>query len=507
MTGGRLRHVEVRRGVYHDSVTLLQASRALAAVDGVTGAQVAMATPLNVEVLGSMGFTVPDGLSPGDLVVAVHADDESVVDDALTALELALTARTDEPGEALEQAPRTTSAALRRSPSPLVLVSVPGRHAYAEALDAVQAGASVMVFSDNVDVVDEVALKDAAARHDVLVMGPDCGTAVLGGVGLGFANVVTPGPVSIVAASGTGAQHLMALLDHAGVGVRHCLGLGGRDLSAAVGGRSARQALTALATTTGSDGADLVVVVSKPADDGVLAMLEAHAGDLDLPVHWAILGAGRPDLTTVAEQALARLGRDVPSWPRWPAQQPQPQTPGRALRGLFCGGTLCEEAMLIASSMLGAVRSNIPLAPELALSVSGEGSWDAGAGHAMVDFGDDALTQARAHPMIDPTLRQERLAREAADPRVAAVLLDVVLGHGSHADPAAALAPAIEAARRTASDDGRDLAVVVSITGTRGDPQGLTVQATRLAAAGADVHLSNAGAARAAATLVAVGAQ
>jgi FdrA protein len=488
-------HVEVRTGAYHDSVTLLQASRTVSDVAGVIAAQVAMATPLNLDVLGGMGFALPDDLGPADLVVALRVEDEPMLEAALHALQEALTRRAPDSGPAGLEPPRTTAAALRRTPSPLVVVSVPGQFALAEAMDAVTSGSSVLVFSDNVAVAEEVALKDAAAAHDVLVMGPDCGTAVVGGVGLGFANVVQPGPVSLVAASGTGAQHLLALLDHAGVGVRHCLGLGGRDLSAAVGGRSARQALTALAD---DDGTELVVLVSKPADPDVVESLHQLAADLGVSVEWATLGAGRPDLTSVAERVLGRLGVPRPSWPTW-GPVSMVRSPGLALRGLFCGGTLCDEAMLVAGELLGPVRSNIPLSPELALTVSGGGRWDADSAHAMVDFGDDALTRGRAHPMIDPGLRDERLAVEAADPRVGAILLDVVLGHGAHPDPARTLAPAIRAAL-----DGADrLAVVVSLTGTRGDPQDLERQATRLAEAGAQVHLSNAAAARAAARLVA----
>ncbi|MGN6300088.1 MAG: FdrA family protein [Angustibacter sp.] len=488
-------HVEVRTGAYHDSVTLMQASRSVAAVDGVVAAQVAMGTPLNVDVLQGMGFALPAAVGPSDLVVALRTDDEAAVEPALAAVDAALTTRAEGSGSASAEPPRTTGVALQRHPAPLTVVSVPGPFALAEAMDAVAAGSSVMVFSDNVTVEEEIALKDAADAQDVLVMGPDCGTAVVGGVGLGFANVVEPGPVSLVAASGTGAQQLMALLAHGGVGVRHCLGLGGRDLSAAVGGRSARQALAALAADGGTE---LVVVVSNPADPGVVSALEQQAAELGLAVEWATLGAGRSDLTSAAERVIERLGGRTRLWPSWgPEQQ---RSPGGALRGLFCGGTLCDEAMLVAGELLGPIRSNIPLTPELALDVSGAARWDAGSDHAMVDFGDDALTRGRAHPMIDPSLRDERLAVEAADPRVGALLLDVVLGHGSHPDPASELGPAIEAALEGSSR----LAVVVSLTGTPSDPQGFGRQAARLAEAGAQVHLSNAAAARAAALAVRV---
>ncbi|HEX8497536.1 MAG TPA: hypothetical protein VF661_10110 [Actinomycetales bacterium] len=489
-------HVEVRPGAYQDSVTLMQVSRTLASLPGVLAAQVAMGTELNLDVLSGMGLGAPAGTGPNDLVVALSVEDDSAVAQALAALEAALAAPAST-GSMGEQPPLTTGSALRRSPAGLVLVSVPGESAFAEAMDAVLAGSSVVVFSDNVSIEQEVALKSAAAERDVLVMGPDCGTAVVAGIGLGFANVVDPGPVSLVAASGTGAQQLMALLDAAGVGVRHCLGLGGRDLSAAVGGRSATQALRALAADAATS---TVVFVGKPPDSLVAQRLHAEADDLGLTVVWALLGAGRPDLTSAAEQVLRTVDAPVPAWPTWPAAAAgDPAAAGRrgsALRGLFVGGTLCDEAMVIASERLGAVRSNIPLQPQWLLEVDGAGAWRCDGAHAMVDFGDDALTVGRPHPMIDPSLRERRLLVEAADPDVGVLLLDVVLGHGAHADPAATLAEAVRAARRTAADDGRDLAVVVALVGTRGDPQGLQRQAESLAAAGADVHLSNAAATR-----------
>ena len=500
-------HVEVRHGTYHDSVSLLQVSTRLAALPSVAAAQVAMATPLNLDVLSSMGFELPP-TAPDDLLVALRVEDgaedpDAVVAAALVSLEEALSRKADHGSSAADDVPpRTTGAALRRDASPLVLVSVPGAHAAAEAWDALDAGSSVMLFSDNVTIEDEVALKTAAAARGLLVMGPDCGTAVVGGVGLGFANAVRPGPVSIVAASGTGAQHLMALLDQADVGVRHCLGLGGRDLGAAVGGLGARSALDVLAA---DDATELVVVVSKPADPQVVSRLEEHAARLGTPLVWAVLGPDQPDLTTAAEAVLERLGVDAPAWRTW-GERPNGGD-GGLLRGLFAGGTLCDEAMALAARAVGPVASNVPLDPSWpSLDASGPAalaSAFAAAGHAVVDLGDDTLTVGRAHPMIDPTLRVEALADAAADPRVRVVLVDVVLGHGAHADPASVHAPAIEAARAAAARDGRRLDVVVSLIGTGADPQGLDRQGEALAAAGAYVLVSNAQATAAALDLVA----
>ncbi|MDC5699340.1 FdrA family protein [Intrasporangium calvum] len=485
--------VEIRSGAYYDSVSLMQVSRTVAAAPGVEAAQVAMATELNLDVIRAMGFEIP-AAGPNDLVVAIRGDDEGVaagraaLDDALAGLR---SAATQAGGFGDAPAPRTLGGAIRRSGANLALVSVPGRHATTEALDAIDGGVSVMIFSDNVPVEDEVRLKELAASRGVLVMGPDCGTAVVGGVALGFANVVRPGSVGVVAASGTGAQQVMCLLDAAGVGVSHVLGVGGRDLSAAVGGRSTKQALAALADDSATE---RILVVSKPPAAEVLSAIESYAAGLAKPVHWATLGAGRPDLTAAVESVIGTQGEGV-EWPRWEVEQPPAS--GSSLRGLFGGGTLADEAMLVAGEALGDIRSNTPLRPELAL---GPDLRDAG--HVVIDFGDDSLTQGRPHPMIDPSLRLERIAVEASDPTCGVLLLDLVLGHAAHPDPAPDLAEAIRSARATAEAGGRTLPVAVSITGTEGDPQGLSRSALLLRDAGASVFLSNAAATRCAVSLL-----
>ncbi|RAY13238.1 FdrA family protein [Actinomadura craniellae] len=460
----------------------MRVSRTLAERSGVRDAMVAMATGLNLDLLDRLGFTAPDKAGPNDLLVALRADDEPALADARQALDalLAEAARPAPGGLGAPPSPRTTGAAAARAPADLALISVPGPYAFAEAMDALSAGLNVMVFSDNVPVAQEIRLKEEAARRGLIVMGPDCGTAVVGGVGLGFANAVRPGPVGIIGAAGTGSQQLMCLLDTAGVGVSQVLGVGGRDLSAQVSGRSTLQALAALDADPATE---LIVVVSKPPAPRVAELIRAAARRLDTPVVFALLGPGQDDLTAAAGRVLAALGRPEPRWPRWPAAPPPEARPG-ALRGLFAGGTLCNEAMLIASRALGEIRSNIPLRPEWA--------WPGGAtgGHLMIDFGEDSLTRGRAHPMIDPALRLDRLAGETAGDDCGVVLLDVVLGYAADPDPAAALAPAIEAAV------ARGLGVVVSLCGTADDPQDRDRQAAALSGAGAAVFASNAEAAR-----------
>lgn len=463
-------HVEVRPGAYADSVILLAVSRDVAARPGVAAAQVAMATPLNLDVLDSMGFDVP-ATTPDDMVVAVRLDTDGSLQVALAAVDAALataSARRDDRPER-PAPPRTTASALARSDAGLALVSVPGGSALVEAMDAVDAGRDVMVFSDNVPVEQEVALKQAAERAGVLVMGPDCGTAMVGGVGLGFANAVRPGPVGVVAASGTGCQQVMCLLDAAGVGTSAAFGVGGRDLSHAVGGISTR---TALAALDADPATEHIVLVSKPPAAAVADELISYIDTLETPVQLALLGPGRPDLTAAVEALLGTLDRPVPRWPSWGTPSTGPRD--GLLRGLFVGGTMCDEATIIATEVLGTDRCEL------------------------VDYGDDELTVGRPHPMIDPTLRLDRIARVGADRETGVLLLDVVLGYGAQDDPAADLAPVIRALRP-------DLPVVVACIGTDADPQQLTSQAERLAEAGAHVLASNAAAARRAVSLLTAG--
>ncbi|MEV0229390.1 FdrA family protein [Nonomuraea sp. NPDC050786] len=441
--------VLVRKGTYHDSVALMRISRALTEMSGVEVAMVAMATELNLGILRDLGFAVP-AADPGDLLIAVRAHDtRAAVEEAdrrLTAVQPSESAPTDQP-------PLTTRSAARTG-ADLVLVSTPGEYAFAEAQDAVQAGLPVMIFSDGVPVAQERRLKELAETRDVLVMGPDCGTAVIGGVGLGFANVLGPGPVGVVAASGTGAQQVTCLLDWAGTGVSHVLGVGGRDLSAEVGGLSTLRALRMLDEDPATE---LIVLISKPPSPEVARTVQDSVARLRTPVLLALLP--EIDLTEAAERALRALGRPVPEWPSWPAWSGK-RSRVKTIKGVYSGGTLSAEAALVAR----------------------QGDF--------VDYGDDAYTRGRAHPMIDPTLRVEALSRAHESDLV---LMDVVLGHGADPDPAASLAHAV--ARTPAT-------VVIALIGTEGDPQDLHRQAAAFRGAGAAVFTSNAQAARHARSLL-----
>ncbi|MGZ4495781.1 MAG: FdrA family protein [Nocardioides sp.] len=487
------RSIATRSGTYVDSVTLMQVSRRVQQIPGVLSALVAMATDLNLELAAGMGFTLPSDAHPQKMLVAVRAGSDEALAAGLAEVDRALAdaARPAQHGFGTAPPPTTVAAACRDAETgTVVLVSTPGAYAFADALDGVEAGLVTMVFSDNVPVEQEVVLKDRAAQTGALVMGPDCGTAVVGGVGLGFANVVRPGEVGVVAASGTGAQQLMALLDHAGTGISHCLGVGGRDLSTAVGGRSTLRALDLLEADPGTT---LIAVVSKPPAPEVAEAVRRHAATLSTPVLFCLLGAGQPDLTATAAEVVRAAGGTWAAPEHWPGLL-RAGRPGGSLRGLFAGGTLCDEAMILAADRLGPVASNIPLDPAWAL-----GEDLAARGHTLIDFGDDRLTQGRPHPMIDGSLRAERLAREAEDPTCGVLLLDVVLGLGASADPAAELSGPVRAAVAAG------VPVMVSLVGTGDDPQGLRRQAAALNDAGAEVHLSNAAATRAALDLLAAG--
>ena len=452
------RSVEVRPGVYHDSVTLMQLSQALLDDSAVRHAQVSMGTELNLDLLVEAGYDRP-AADAGDLVIAVDAADAD--DSRVQALvEQLLSASRDRRGARSEHgqpAPKTVRSAVDVSRATVALISVPGDHAFRQAIEAIEAGVHPIVFSDNVSVEHERLIKDRAEAAALVAMGPDCGTVVLDGVGLGFANVVRPGPVGLVSASGTGAQQVCAIVDHAGVGIRHVVGLGGRDLTDEIGGRSALRALRLLDL---DPGVEVIGIIAKSIGAQTGERLAELRAALDTPT----VMVPADDLTTGANEILATIGVDPPALPRWDPP-PETRTPGgrggRVL-GLYSGGTLASEAALL-------LRGGLDPHAEI------------------IDLGDDRYTQGRPHPMIDHRLRIERLQAADRDDSVGAVLLDVVLGHGAAPDPAAALAPAIASSTRP---------VLIALVGTAGDPQGRDAQATALSAAGATVFLSNSAAVR-----------
>jgi FdrA protein len=497
----------VRRGVYHDSVTLMRLTHDMEAVAGVRRAAVMMGTPANHALLGEAGLLDPEGATAGaaDLVIAVVADDAGAAETARAAVEAALAARAAAPATQGPR-PRTLAGGLRMLPdATLALISVPGAYAGAEARRALDAGLHVMLFSNNVPLATEIELKRLAHARGLFVMGPDCGTALVAGVPLGFANAVPRGRIGLVAASGTGLQEVSCRLAAEGEGVSHAIGVGGRDLADAVGGVMTLAALAALAADPATE---VVVVIGKPPGPTVAARLAEALDELDKPSVVCTPGvdpapAGRAHVAvTLEDAALAAVALARGQAPRavvfsQPEAEVERLVAGQAatlaagqryVRGVYSGGTLAWEALALLRARL----------PGVAESVDGDGP-----GHRVVDLGDDRFTLGRPHPMIDGAVRRERIAREAAEPSTAVVLLDVVLGYGAHPDPAAELTPALVVARRTAATAGRGLALVASVTGTERDPQPRARQAAALERAGVLVMDSNAQAARLAALIAA----
>ncbi|MDX1501914.1 MAG: acyl-CoA synthetase FdrA [Thermoanaerobaculia bacterium] len=475
---------DVRHGEYADSIVLMQLQAALAREPGVEDAAVVMATPANLDLLAESGLLTDEAAAarPDDLAIVVKGASRETALSALARVGELMRRR----GEAddADFRPRTLRSAERLLPDAgWVLVSVPGRYAGGVAREALALGRHVFLYSDNVPLEEEVELKRRGAERGLLVMGPDCGTAIVGGVGLGFANRVRRGPIGVVGASGTGIQAITTRIDALGGGISQAIGTGGRDLSAEVGGATARQALDLLARDPETE---VVVLVSKPPAPEVAVDLLAAARRTGKPVVVQLFGwvpparrqgnllfaAGTSDAAALAVAAAADSGATGAD----PASG-RPAGKRRFLRALLAGGTLAYETQIGLRAAAAPLRSNVPIAGSLPLEDLGRS-----VGHTVLDLGADELTVGRAHPMIDPDLRLRRLRQEADDPEAAFLLLDVVLGEGAHPDPAAALAPAVE---RIVAAGGPE--VVAGLVGAPGDRQQIEEQMERLRAAGTTV--------------------
>lgn len=490
----------IKQGFYFDSVTLMRTGRELSGFPGVAEASVVMATEANKSILDMSGLLLPEFKNTGDqdLLIVVKAKDAKAAGAALAHAE-ALLSRKKKPaaaGASAAPAPRDIASAVAALPGAnLALISVAGRYAARETRKALAKGLHVMLFSDNVSIEDEVALKQEAHKKGLIVMGPDCGTSILNGVPLAFANAVPHGPIGIVGASGTGTQEVTCIIANEGSGVSQAIGTGGRDVKDAVGGITFLDAMQALADDPATK---VILLVSKPPQPGVLKKIYALIRKIRKPVVSLFLGEdGTPStleqaaLLAVAHaegkaplQALARLARrdEILKEEARVLVAKRKKTQGRYLRGLFSGGTFSAEAQVVLDGVLRHVTSNAPLGDSQKL----KSAWKPEK-NAVIDLGEDEFTVGRAHPMIDFTLRNKMILDEAANPETAVILLDVVLGYGANLDPAAELVPVIQKA-------AKKVFVVAGVTGTVGDPQGRAQVVEALRAAGAHVQLTNAAA-------------
>jgi succinyl-CoA synthetase alpha subunit len=475
----------------------MRLSRTLSEREGVCEAALMMGTPANKQLMADAGLLPASGVEAtgGDLVIGIRAADARTADLALAEARDALDRPLSAHGNAGAWQPRSLQAAVKGAPeSNLALISVPGSLAVAEARKAIRNGLHVMIFSDNVDLEEEAALKREAAGLGRLVMGPDCGTAIIGGTPLAFANAVPRGGIGIVAASGTGMQEVACLIARQGQGISQAIGVGGRDLSEAVGGVSTLMALDALDADAQTRH---IVLISKPPPASVAARvmdrIAASAkkftvclvggGDLQVPGNAAMA-------VTLKEAATLACGGTGVIPPFDAASLAAPLASRSTVRGLFCGGTLCAEAQWIFTAGGLAVTSNAPI-PGVART---DGS---GKTHSMIDLGADEYTSGRPHPMIDPGVRDQAMRRALESAHVGVVLVDVVIGYGAHADPAGHLAGVI--AGHPSNDTPT---IIASVIGTEDDPQRRGAQIAKLEAVGVLVAPCNADAAALALAMV-----
>ncbi|KLU59490.1 succinyl-CoA ligase [ADP-forming] subunit alpha [Peptococcaceae bacterium CEB3] len=509
--------VIVQANRYADSVTLMLVSQRVQQLPGIEAALVGMGSPLNLDVLQTLDFQAEISAGPNDLIIALRGRDDEAVQNALDQMEALMRAQGSSASGPGKERPKSLVQALAKQQSNLALISVPGVYAAREARRALEQDLHVMLFSDNVSLAEEVELKKLAHSRELLLMGPDCGTAILNGVPLAFANVVRRGVIGLVAASGTGAQEVSVQIDRMGQGISQVIGTGGRDLHEAVGGIMMLDSIEALRQDPETT---VIVVVSKPAAPAIAAKVFEALSKCGKPSVLCVIGSnggirGKTEVTAqvaiahslleTAQKAVRLAGGvQIPQKPADPAEISgiaatlQPEQ--KYVRGLFSGGTLCDEAMEILTEKLGLIYSYGPLDPAGQLLDPNKSCQN-----TVLDLGDDFFTVGRPHPMIDLTLRKQRIKEEAGDPEVAVILLDVVLGYGAHPDPASELVSVLaeakaeaEAETKVKTERGREsephkngAVFVAYVCGTAGDPQDYNKQVKALREAGVRVFASN----------------
>lgn len=492
----------VRKNAYYDSVTLMTLSNKLKKMEGIQDAVVAMGTDMNKEQLRSVELSSgeTDAAAAGDLIIAVKGEDAGRCEDACRQVDELLKNRTGKKGKTEESYPTIRAAKRDNEDLNFAVISVAGKYAAREARMALEQGMHVMLFSDNVTVEQEVRLKTLAHEKGLLVMGPDCGTAIINGIGLCFANAVNRGGIGLAAASGTGLQEAAVLIDRLGGGISQAIGTGGRDLSAEVGGIMMLDSLKLLEEDPQTQ---VIVLISKPPVKSVAEHILAQVAACKKPVVVCFIDGGEELLTGsgavyaanlehAATQAVRLLKKEKPEkfeHTRFPLPYGKIAQKSAALageqkyiRGLFCGGTLAAEALGCLSEETMEYYSNVSKQPEHRMADLMESR-----AHTIVDLGDDCFTVGRPHPMIEPELRVERMLLEARDPETAVLLVDFELGYGSHGDPVGVTMDALIQIRESRPR----LAVVAYVLGTDKDWQGMAAQREMLEQAGVIVADSN----------------
>ncbi|HKM75113.1 MAG TPA: hypothetical protein VJZ32_01690 [Candidatus Bathyarchaeia archaeon] len=503
---GDVRNV-VKPNLYRDSVRLLHLSDEAKRIDGIKDAAVVMGTTTNKQLLEELGLLTDEGrrASENDMILAVKIDSPMLADVALRHLEQIILVPPETDHEALN-----LDEGLEVLPDAnFAIVSLPGESVKEVAMKLLEKGIHVHLFSDHVPPEHELELKTFARGKGLLVMGPGAGTSIVAGKAIAFANVVKTGSIGIVAAAGTGLQEVSVLLSEADIGISQALGTGGGDVKSEIGGITMLQCIEALEQDPNTD---TVLVVSKPPDDDVLGSIIGRlveftrkpyvtcfvgAKDYALPsdvtrrlrqvktLHAAV---GEIMRITNHNEQLARFGVSKDELWALAAKAADGLTgKQKYVRGLYTGGTLAYETLVILQPLIPDVYSNVSLDPKFKLPVASRSTGD-----SIIDLGDQEFTRGRAHPMIDPTIRKIRLADEAKDPEVAVIIMDFVLGYGSNKDPVGVMLGAIKDAVETTRRDGRKLPIFAHVCGTEEDPQKLSEQTKMLHDAGVETFQTNA---------------
>ncbi|MGG4498063.1 acyl-CoA synthetase FdrA [Brevibacillus reuszeri] len=495
--------VVIKESTYFDSVSLMSLSTKANQIEGVEQAVIAMGTEMNKEVLRNVGLITPEleAAKTSDLMIVVKAATDELCESAYAGIEELFTKKSDTKGKSEIKYATIDSAAKSIPEANLAVISVNGAFAAREARKALENDLHVMLFSDNVSIEDEIALKQFAHEKGLLMMGPDCGTAIIGNVALCFGNAVRKGNIGIVGASGTGSQEVSVRIHDFGGGITQLIGTGGRDLSEQVGGIMMLDGMKALDE---DEATKVIVLISKPPAPSVEEKVLAQIKNCKKPVvvyfiggeETAVVEAGGHFAKTTKEAALKavvlaganedELNKRALNWPLIEEVRAKLTPEQKYIRGLFCGGTLCDEAMYLAMDTYQDVYSNIQKKPEYKLKNLHESI-----AHTFLDMGDDDFTNGKPHPMIDPSTRISRFLQEAKDPSVGVIVMDFILGFGSHEDPVGVMLPAIIEAKQLAEKEGRHLEILGYVMGTDLDSPKFEDQVQKLMDAGVTIASSS----------------
>jgi len=492
----------IKKDNYKDSVFLMAIAGELEKLEDINSASLMMGTTANKEILETSDLLTDEGkdASENDLIIAIDADSPEIINKTLDIIEKKFNS-TEDIQESSTIAPPTIETALNINKElNFTLISIAGQYAAREVHKALDNNLNVMIFSDNVSLEDEILLKNKAIKKGLLLMGPDCGTAIVNGVPLGFANRIPQGDIGIVAASGSGLQEVLVTISKQESGITQAFGTGGRDLSKDVGGLTMLHGLNYLKEDSSTK---VIVLISKPPHPDIAKKIISEAQKISKPIIVCFLGSKEntshnniyftgtlEGAGIMASQLSKGLEINLPEFTIDNIEALIQETKnnisssGKYIRGLYAGGTLCDEAINILEEFGIQPYANVGVEEDYRLDDPNKSLE-----HTLVDMGDDEFTRGTPHPMIDLNLRNKRILQEAEDAQVAVILFDVVLGYGANLDPAGAMKDTLLKIK------GKKV-MVASVCGTDLDPQNYTKQSNILKECGVIVLPTNAQAAK-----------